>query len=105
MGRSWVLGALAVGAVTGILFAIFPQWDLAITGWFWDPVAGKFSLSIKWLPNLARKLGNWTTWLLVLLPARALIVKLIFPRARMLMRLPFISFVPMPSALVLSPMV
>jgi lipid A 4'-phosphatase len=86
MGRSWVLGAIAVGAVTGILFAIFPQWDLEIAGWFWDPVAGKFPLSITWLPNLARKIGDLTTWLLVLLPAGALVAKLVFPSARMLIR-------------------
>jgi len=86
MGRSWVLGALAVGAVTGVLFAIFPQWDLAIAGWFWDPVRGKFPLSIQWLPNVVRTIGDWTTWLLVLLPAGALIAKLIFPRTRMLIR-------------------
>jgi lipid A 4'-phosphatase len=86
MGRAWVLGAVAVGAVTGILFAIFPEWDLQIAGWFWDPVRGKFPLSIQWLPNVVRTIGDWTVWSIVLAAAGALVIKLIFPGARMLIR-------------------
>ncbi len=86
MGRAWVLAAAAVGIVVGILFAVFPQWDLQIAGWFWDPVRERFPFALKWLPNLLRKIGDWITWLLVLLPAGALIAKLLFPSARMLLR-------------------
>ncbi len=86
MGRAWVLGAVAVGAVTGILFAIFPQWDIQIAGWFWDPVRGKFPLSIQWLPNVVRTVGDWTVWSIVLAAAAALLIRLFFPNVRMLMR-------------------
>ncbi len=86
MGRAWVLAAAAIGIVVGILFAVFPQWDLQIAGWFWDPVRERFPFAVKWLPNLLRKLADWMTWLLVLLPAGALVAKLIFPSARMLIR-------------------
>jgi lipid A 4'-phosphatase len=86
MGRAWVLAAAAVGIVVGILFAVFPQWDLQIAGWFWDPVRERFPFALKWLPNLLRKMGDWITWVLVLLPAGALLAKLIFPSTRMLIR-------------------
>ena len=40
MGRRWVLSAIAVAAVAGLVFAIVPQWDLAIPGWFLIPSRG-----------------------------------------------------------------
>jgi lipid A 4'-phosphatase len=86
MGRTWVVTAVAVGIIVGVLFATFPQWDLQIAGWFWDPVHEQFPLSRMRLLNLFRKIGGWTTWLLVLLPFIALIAKFIFPSARMLIR-------------------
>jgi lipid A 4'-phosphatase len=86
MARSWVFAAVAVGIIVGSLFAIFPEWDLQIAGWFWDPVHERFLLADNWLPNLVRKIAHWTTWLLVLLPSGALIAKLIFPSTRMLIR-------------------
>ena len=66
MGRRWVLSAIAVGVIAGLLFAIFPQLDLAIPGLFFDPVRGTFPLAITWFPNLIRTSGHWTTWLIVL---------------------------------------
>jgi lipid A 4'-phosphatase len=91
MGRAWILGAIAVGAVTGILFAIFPQWDLQIAASFWDPASKKFPLATTWLPNEARKVGDWTVWVILLTAVSAIIVKLVFPRTRMLIR-PSIAF-------------
>ena len=91
MGRAWILGAIAVGAVTGILFAIFPQWDLQIRASFWDPASKKFPLATTWLPNEARKVGDWTVWVILLTAVSAIIVKLVFPRTRMLIR-PSITF-------------
>ena len=80
MGRRWVLSAIAVAAVAGLVFAIFPQWDLAIPGWFFDPVRGDFPLAIRWFPNLIRSIGHWTTLLIVLAAGGSLLAKILFPR-------------------------
>ncbi|MFG1294408.1 phosphatase PAP2 family protein [Xanthobacter variabilis] len=82
----WVLFfALVIGAAVAILFTVFPQWDLAITGLFWDashryfPVAGE-----RWA-QLARALGNYIPWLMAAPAFVALVLKLVFPRRRMFM--------------------
>src|SRR4029079_14865395 len=85
MGRRWVLSAIAVGAVAGLVFAIFPQWDLAIPGWFFDPVRGDFPLAIRWFPNLIRSIGHWTTLLIVLAAGGSLLAKILFPRTKALL--------------------
>jgi lipid A 4'-phosphatase len=85
MGRRWVLSAIAVGVVAGLLFAIFPQLDLAIPGWFFDPVHGNFPLAITWFPNLIRTIGHWTTWLIVFAAGGSLLAKILFPRTRVLL--------------------
>jgi lipid A 4'-phosphatase len=85
MGRRWVLSAIAVGVVAGLLFAIFPQLDLAIPGWFFDPVRGNFPLAITWFPNLLRTIGHWTTWLIVLAAGGSLLAKILFPRTKALL--------------------
>jgi lipid A 4'-phosphatase len=86
MWRRWFFGAAAAGIIVGILFAAFPQWDLEIAGWFWDPGSERFPLATKWLPNEVRKIGQWTVWSTVLTAAGALIAKLVFPHIRMFMR-------------------
>lgn len=92
MGRGWLFGAAAVGILTGILFAAFPQLDVQISGWFWDPVAARFPLATQSTPNVLRKIGDWTVWLIVIAAAGALIAKLLFPRTRMLIRPTIVLF-------------
>jgi len=67
------------------VFAIFPQWDLAIPGWFFDPVRGDFPLAIRWFPNLIRSIGHWTTLLIVLAAGGSLLAKILFPRTKALL--------------------
>ncbi len=85
MTRGWLFGAVATSILTGILFAAFPQWDLQIAGWFWDPISSKFPLSTERFPNLIRTIGDWIVWLILLTCVGALVVKLLFPTARTLM--------------------
>src|SRR5262249_58353528 len=92
MGRRWVLSAIAVGVVAGLLFAIFPQLDLAIPGWFFDPVRGNFPLAITWFPNLIRTIGHWTTWLIVLAAGGSLLAKILFSRMKALLSPPIAPF-------------
>ena len=42
MNRTGLLIALGIAAVTGIVFAIWPQLDLAISGLFYDTVTRRW---------------------------------------------------------------
>ena len=86
MGRAWFLGAAAIGALTGVLFAAFPHWDIRIVAWFWDPTAGQFPLAAAPLPNLIRDIARWSIWLISIAVPGVLLAKLVFPRRRMLIR-------------------
>jgi membrane-associated phospholipid phosphatase len=86
MGRTVVLAALALAFVVGVLFAIFPDWDIAIARLFFDPATGRFPLASQALPNLLRKLGDWLAWLILFAAGGALLLKVLLPRSRMLMR-------------------
>jgi lipid A 4'-phosphatase len=85
-GRAWVFAALALAALVGILFALFPQWDLAIAQVFWDPARGRFPYATTALPNRLRDLADWLVWLILIAAGGALLLKLVFPRRKMLMR-------------------
>ena len=76
---------LLVGAAVAILFTVFPQWDLTITGWFWDAAHGGFSLASSAWGGALRKAGNIIPWLFAGPAFAALILKLLFPRLPMFM--------------------
>ncbi len=86
LGRTWILAALAVALLVGVLFAIFPQWDIAIAQLFFDPAAGRFPYASRALPNLLRDLGDWLVWLILIAAGGALVLKLVLPHRKMLMR-------------------
>jgi|RhiMethySRZTD1v2_1073278.scaffolds.fasta_scaffold789777_2 lipid A 4'-phosphatase len=100
MNRTGLLIALGIAAVTGIVFAIWPQLDLAISGLFYDTVTR------RWHP-LDGHLGvlrNVAAWIIALVAAPAFIalaVKLILPRRPMW--LPGRAVVLMISTLALGP--
>ena len=81
-----MFAALALAASVGILFALFPQWDIAIARVFWDPARGRFAYATTALPNRLRELADWLVWLILITAAGALLLKLAFPRWTMLMR-------------------
>ena len=86
LNRTWVFAALATGVVIGVLFALFPQWDVAIAQFFFDPAARRFPYATRYLPNILRDLADWLVWLVLIAASGALLLKLAFPRSRMLMR-------------------
>jgi membrane-associated PAP2 superfamily phosphatase len=86
LNRTWVFAALALGALVGIVFALFPQWDIAIARLFFDPVRERFPYATKALPNDLRDLADWLVWLILIAAAGAILLKLAFPRWPMLMR-------------------
>lgn len=80
-----VFFALVAGAAIAILFTVFPEWDLAITGWFWDAAAGNFHLAATQWGQWLRKAGNIIPWLFAGPAFAAILLKLIFPGGRMFM--------------------
>ncbi len=79
VSRRWLTVTIAIGAVLGILFAAFPDWDLRIAALFFDPEAAKFPLSVDYSANLIRRIANWIPYLLLAPAALVLLRKLIFP--------------------------
>jgi len=84
--RTFLLTALALGAAVAILFTLFPQLDVAIAQLFFDPEKHRFPYATKALPNDLRDLADWLVWLIVIAAGAALLLKLVLPRRKMLMR-------------------
>jgi lipid A 4'-phosphatase len=66
------------------LFAAYPLLDLQVADWFFDHEKAKFPLSIKHDWNLVRRVANWVPFLLMLPAIFALLRKLVFPSAPMM---------------------
>lgn len=79
-----VFFALVLGAAVAILFTVFPQWDMAISGLFWD-ARRHFSLAAAPWAQTARNLANWIPWAIAAPAFAAIVLKLIFPSGRMFM--------------------
>ena len=87
MNRSGLIIALAVAAVTGLVFGLYPQLDLAIARHFHDYIdisRNAFAWRISPPLMLARNLGLWVGTVLVAPAVCALVIKLILPRNKML---------------------
>ena len=100
MNRTGLLIALAIAAVTGIVFAIWPQLDLTLSGYFYDAAARRW----RSLDGHLGILRDVVAWLIALIAAPAfiaLLVKLIMPRRPMW--LPGRAVVLMISTLALGP--
>jgi lipid A 4'-phosphatase len=86
MNRTGLMIALAVAAITGVAFGVFPQLDLMISGWLFDADSKQFTLSglmfggQGWLATL-RDAGMWVVTALVAPAVVALIGKAVWPQA------------------------
>lgn len=67
---AWRRGDLGLLLVAGALFSIWPEWDLAVSGWFHQPGAGFYLRETFWVQLLYRG----ATWVLVALALGALLV-------------------------------
>lgn len=84
MNRTGPLIALAIAAVVGIVFALWPGLDLALSGVFFDGAARRWNV-LDWPPqNPVRNLASWLIALVAAPAFIALVVKLILPRRPML---------------------
>ncbi len=88
MNRTGLIIALAIAAVVGLLFGLYPQLDLAIARLFFDvePVQ-HFTFTWHLSPALMTVRNNvlWISTVLVAPAVAALVVKLILPRRKSLM--------------------
>ncbi|MFY9685293.1 MAG: phosphatase PAP2 family protein [Pseudolabrys sp.] len=88
MNRTGLLIALAIAAVAGLIFGLYPDVDLDVAQYFHafeDPNQNMFALRLYPPLMRARDIGLWIGAILVAPAAGALIVKLILPRRKMLM--------------------
>jgi len=86
MNRAGLIIALAIAAVTGVVFGLFPQLDLMLAAPFHAIMHGSNSFGLRVYPplGLARDIGLWVGAVLILPALAALIIKLIFPKRRLL---------------------
>jgi len=84
MNRTGLLIALALAAVVGLLFGVYPKLDLDLARPFFDPIAGGFRASFDPALNGLRDLSRLIVTLLVAPAALAMVAKLVLPRRPML---------------------
>jgi lipid A 4'-phosphatase len=87
MNRTGLIIALAIAAVAGLVFGIFPALDLRIAGYFYvitDSAHNMFALRLSPLVMTARDIGLWVGTVLIAPAVGALIIKLLLPRRKLL---------------------
>jgi len=86
MNRTGLIIALAVAAITGVAFGLYPQLDLTISAPFHAMTLGGYSFGWHIYPPLmlARDIGLWVGALLVAPAVAALLIKLLLPKRRLL---------------------
>lgn len=87
MNRTGLLIALAVAAITGLVFGLYPQLDLAVARYFHgfaDNNNNMFAIRIYPLAMWARDAGLWVGTILIAPAVGALVFKLLLPRRRLL---------------------
>jgi len=107
MNRTGLSIALFVAAMIGLAFGLFPELDLKISGLFFDPGTGQFTLrdrvrlgELTWPVNL-RDASMWIVAALAIVPAIALAAKCLLPGTRM--RVPARAIVFLLASLALGP--
>jgi membrane-associated phospholipid phosphatase len=87
MNRTGLLIALAIAAIAGLVFGLYPGLDLEVERYFHGFADGSQNMfALRLYPPLmrARDIGLWVSTVLVAPAVLALIVKLLLPRRRML---------------------
>ena len=87
MNRTGLLIALAIAAIVGLLFGLYPELDLRISRIFHEHVVGGNAFGWRIYPPLmlARNAGLWIGTLLIAPFLVALAIKLILPRRKLLL--------------------
>jgi lipid A 4'-phosphatase len=83
MNRTGLAIALFIGAVVGIVFGFYPQLDIAIANWFYDPVTHTFVGKNESIVHV-RDAATYLVAALVAPAVLAILGKLAMPKRRML---------------------
>lgn len=84
MNRTGLGIALAVAAVVGVLFGVYPRLDLEISAVFYDPRTNLFAANVQpWVMH-SRDAARWLSGLLFAPACLAIIGKVFLPKHRML---------------------
>lgn len=77
MNRTGLLITLAIGAVAGFAFGLYPQLDLLLVEPFYDPAVGRWqAISPAW--SVARRAASWSITLIVAPAAIAVLGKVVW---------------------------
>jgi lipid A 4'-phosphatase len=86
MNRTGLIIALAIAIAAGVVFGLYPDFDLRVARYFYaveDAHHNMFAFRIYPPAMMARNLGLWVGSVLVAPAALALLVKLILPRRKL----------------------
>jgi lipid A 4'-phosphatase len=83
MNRTGLAIAFLIGAVVGIVFGVYPQLDIAIAAWFYDPVTHGFVGKSESIVQV-RDAATYFIAALVAPAVVAILGKLVMPKRRML---------------------
>ncbi len=84
MNRTGLVIALCLSLVIGLLFGIFPEFDLKLAALFYDSASASFPWKQSELAAFARDAAMWVAWALALPALIAIVVKLLRPDRPML---------------------
>ncbi len=79
MNRIGLIIALVLTLVFGVVLGVYPELDLKVASWFYDPSTKTFPLKDNTLAMIARDASMWIAWAFVLPAIVALVVKLWWP--------------------------
>src|SRR5882724_6528323 len=85
MNRTGLIIALTLALAVGLLFGIYPEFDLKLAAWFYDASSRTFPLKLNAWAAIARDGAMWVAWGLALPAIAALLVKLVRPDRPLLM--------------------
>jgi lipid A 4'-phosphatase len=83
MTRTGLAIALAVAVVVGVLFAVYSQFDIAISALFYDPNTHLFRIGLATWVLRSRDAARWLVAVIAAPAFLAIIGKVLFPRHRM----------------------
>jgi len=84
MNRTGLAIALVIGACVGVVFAVYPQLDIAISRLFFDEAYRVFPVQYSLVARHLRDLFNYAIAVIAAPAFIALAIKLVLPRRRML---------------------
>jgi lipid A 4'-phosphatase len=84
MNRVGLVAALAIAVVGGVVFAVYPRLDIAISALFYNRQINLFDVNAQPWVNHSRAAARWLITLIFAPSCLAVIGKLIMPKRRML---------------------